>query len=77
MATKTKTKSMLKNEAAYNEMNEQQKSEHIQLMLKKDLLTAIQCMSILYRNPAMLEIIATVVQSDLVKEKENQDELDK
>lgn len=68
--TKTKTKSVLKNEAAYNEMNEQQKSEHIHLLIKKDLISAIQILSLVYRNPEMLEKIVSVIQSDLAKEKQ-------
>lgn len=75
MFGKNKTKSnpynALNNPVAYEEMNEQQKEEHLCIQVKRELLTAIQFMSMAYRSPAILDLIVEGVQLEILKAKED------
>lgn len=64
-------KGMFKNPVAFTEMNAQQKQEYLIANLKRDLITAIQCMSVVYRSPEMLDAIATGIQNEMSKPQED------
>lgn len=60
----------LKNPVAYEEMNEQQKRDMLLQSVKKELLSAIQFMSLAYRSPHILTALVDGVQDEIQKSRD-------